>query len=78
MARDPGVTRRVGGQVARRAFSVRGIRDVLGELNRVTWPSKEETLRLSLMVIAVSAAVGAFLGVIDLGFARVMTFLLGN
>lgn len=78
MARDPGVTRRVGGQVARRAFGIRGIRDVLGELNRVTWPTKEETLRLSLMVIAVSAAIGAFLGVIDLGFARVMNFLLGN
>ena len=78
MARDPGAARRIGGQAARRAFGIRGVRDVLGELNRVTWPSKEETLRLSLMVIAVSAAVGAFLGVIDLGFGRVMTFLLGN
>ena len=78
MARDPGAARRVGGQVARRAFSIRGIRDVIGELSRVTWPTKEETFRLSLMVIAVSAAIGAFLGVIDLGFGRVMTFLLGN
>ncbi len=78
MARDPGVTRRVGGEVARRAFSVRMIGEVVGELRRVTWPTKEETLRLSIMVIAVAAAVGAFLGLVDLGFARIMGILLGN
>ena len=78
MARDPGVTRRVGGEVARRAFSIRMIGEVVGELRRVTWPSKEETLRLSIMVICVSAAIGAFLGVVDLGFAEIMRLLLGN
>ena len=78
MARDPGVTRRVGGEVARRAFSVRMVGEVVGELRRVTWPSREETLRLSLMVISVAVAVGAFLGLVDLGFARVMAILLGN
>ena len=78
MARDPGVTRRVGGEVARRAFSIRMIGEVVGELRRVTWPSKEETLRLSIMVICVAAAVGAFLGLVDLGFARIMSILLGN
>ncbi len=78
MARDPGVTRRVGGEVARRAFSVRMIGEVVGELRRVTWPSKEETLRLSIMVICVAVAVGAFLGLVDLGFAEIMGILLGN
>ena len=78
MARDPGVTRRVGGEVARRAFSVRMIGEVVGELRRVTWPSKEETLRLSVMVICVAVAIGAFLGLVDLGFAEVMGILLGN
>ena len=78
MARDPGVTRRVGGEVARRAFSVRMVGEVVGELRRVTWPSREETLRLSLMVISVAVAVGAFLGLVDLGFARIMAILLGN
>ena len=78
MARDPGVTRRVGGEVARRAFSIRMIGEVVGELRRVTWPTKEETLRLSIMVICVAAAIGAFLGLVDLGFARIMGILLGN
>ncbi len=78
MARDPGVTRRVGSEVARRAFSVRAIGEVVGELRRVTWPTKEETLRLTLMVIAVSAVIGAFLGLVDLAFARIMGLALGN
>jgi preprotein translocase subunit SecE len=78
VARDPSVTRRVGGEVARRAFSVRMVGEVVGELRRVTWPSREETLRLSLMVISVAVAVGAFLGLVDLGFARIMAILLGN
>ena len=73
-----GIETRLGGEVARRAFSVRMIGEVVGELRRVTWPSKEETLRLSIMVICVAAAVGAFLGLVDLGFARIMAILLGN
>jgi preprotein translocase subunit SecE len=51
---------------------------VVGELRRVTWPSKEETLRLTLMVIAVSAVIGAFLGAVDIGFARLMGIILGR
>lgn len=76
MARDPGAARRVGGQVARRAFNVRMIGEVAAELRRVTWPTREETVRLTIIVIAVSVAIGAFLGLVDLGFSRLMTFAL--
>ena len=75
MARDQS---RVSGQFARRAFRVRAIGEVVGELRRVTWPSREETLRLSIMVIVVSAAVGIFLGAFDLLFWRIMSLLLGQ
>ena len=50
--------------------------DVLSELRRVTWPTREETMRLTLMVLAVAAAVGAFLGLVDLGFAEVFDRIL--
>lgn len=76
MARDSGAARRVGGQVARRAFNIRMLGEVAGELRRVTWPTREETVRLTIIVIAVSVAIGAFLGVVDLGFSRLMTFVL--
>jgi preprotein translocase SecE subunit len=78
VARDQGVTRRVSSEVARRAFSVRAIGEVVGELRRVTWPTREETLRLSIMVVAVAVAMGIFLGLVDLIFAEIMGIVLGN
>ncbi|MCH8186095.1 MAG: preprotein translocase subunit SecE [Chloroflexi bacterium] len=52
--------------------------EVVSELRRVTWPSRQETMRLTLMVIAVSGVVGLFLGGIDMGFARFFGVILGN
>lgn len=72
MARDPGLTRKIGTEAARRAFSFRIFGDVVAELRRVTWPTREETLRLTLMVLAVSLVIGAFLFLIDLGFKAVL------
>ena len=34
-------------------------------------------MRLSIMVIAVAAVIGAFLGVIDIGFGRLFSVILG-
>ncbi len=45
--------------------------EVIGELKKVTWPSREETTRLTMLVIAISATIGIALGLIDIGFARV-------
>ena len=62
----------------RRGFNTRFVTEIVGELRRVTWPSREEAMRLTLMVIAVSAAIGLFLGLIDMGFARLFDVILGN
>ena len=68
----------MGAEAARRAFSFRLFGEIVGELRRVTWPTREETMRLTIMVIAVSATVGAFLGLVDIGFGRLMEIILGN
>jgi preprotein translocase subunit SecE len=47
-------------------------RDVIDELKKVTWPSRREITRLTLMVIAVCAIIGLFLGAIDFGFAELV------
>lgn len=78
MARIPVASRRLGSEAARRALSFRMFGEVVSELRRVTWPSRQETMRLTLMVIAVSGAVGLFLGGIDIGFARFFGTILGN
>ncbi len=77
MATNPGAQRRLG-RTGRRALRFAAVGDIISELRRVTWPTMDETLRLSIMVIAVSAAIGAILGVIDLGFSRMFELILGN
>jgi preprotein translocase subunit SecE len=44
----------------------RWFRETRGELRKVVWPSREEALRLTYVVIAISLVMGAVLGVADL------------
>ncbi len=47
------------------------------ELDRVNWPTRNETIRLTLVVIGMSLAVAFFLGAMDFLFSFLMkTFLL--
>ena len=67
-----GRRRASGGSIARLP------REVITELRRVTWPSREEAVRLTIMVIIVSGIVGLFLGGVDYVFNFLVTrFLLG-
>ena len=52
--------------------------DSFNELKRVTWPSREETVRLSVMVIVVASIIGIFLGAFDLLFAKLFDLILGT
>ena len=52
--------------------------DSFNELRRVTWPSREETIRLSIMVIVVASIIGTFLGIFDLLFSKLFDVILGN
>lgn len=70
--RRPGVlARRI-----RPRLSLRFVQEVIAELKKVTWPSRDEVIRLTLVVIVVSVAVGAVLGTVDLVFAWLMERLL--
>ncbi|MEK7549085.1 MAG: preprotein translocase subunit SecE [Patescibacteria group bacterium] len=42
------------------------------ELKHVNWPDRNETIRLTLVVIGVSVAVGFFLGALDLFFGYLL------
>jgi preprotein translocase subunit SecE len=78
MARNVGASGRINPDAARRAFSFKVVGETIAELKRVTWPSRQETTRLTIMVIAVAATVGAFLGLVDIAFARLFDVILGN
>ena len=62
-----------------RRFSVFGFfGDVFSELRKVTWPTRQEASRLTLLVIALAAVMGVFLGAFDWLFARVFSLLAGT
>jgi preprotein translocase subunit SecE len=46
----------------------RPVRDILSELRKVTWPTREETSRLTVVVIIVAVTIGLALGGVDLLF----------
>ena len=41
------------------------IKNSIIELKKVSWPTKQQAVRHTLLVIAISAVVAAFLGIID-------------
>ena len=59
------------GQVRRRG-RLALIGEVYGELTKVTWPSREDAARLTLLVLGVSAVVGVFLALWDMGFSELV------
>jgi len=50
--------------------------DAFHELRKAHWPSRRETVRLSLLVATVCLVVGAILGAFDFVFSGLMRFLL--
>jgi preprotein translocase subunit SecE len=52
------------------------VRDVRSELRKVVWPTREEALKLTMVVVALSVIVGFFLGTVDAVFSAFITWLL--
>jgi len=54
----------------------RYFRETRGELRKVTWPTREESWRLTAIVLAVSTLMAAFLWVWDLIFSQSIHLLI--
>jgi preprotein translocase subunit SecE len=54
---------------------VRTFRETRNELRKVVWPTREETIRLTVVVIAISAIIGLILFVGDSIFLSLYTLL---
>lgn len=42
--------------------------DSFEELRRVTWPTRDQTVQLTIIVVIFSLVVAIFLGILDFGF----------
>jgi preprotein translocase subunit SecE len=52
------------------------LKEVRDELKKVVWPTKQEVVRLTMVVIIVSLIVGFYLGGLDYIFTKIMAFVL--
>jgi len=57
------------------ATPVTFVNEVIAELKKVTWPTRDETIKLTAVVIAISIIVGAFIGGLDSLFLKLTTLL---
>ena len=49
--------------------------EVIEELKKVDWPSRQETIRLTTIVIVISLIIGGYIGIIDFLLAKVLALL---
>ena len=55
----------------------RFFRETMGELRKVSWPTRQEATNLTVIVLIVIAAMSVFMGILDFIYTRVFILLLG-
>jgi preprotein translocase subunit SecE len=55
---------------------MRYFRDTRAEIAKVSWPTREEGIRLTLIVLTVTVVSGIFLWLIDVTFSFVIAWIL--
>ncbi len=54
------------------------MKDVVAELKKVSWPTKQQTTNLTLLVIGVSAVVALYIGGLDFIFQKLISSLISR
>ncbi len=54
----------------------RYFKETRAELRKVSWPTRQEALRLTLVVLAVTFSMAIILGALDYVFAQLMGFII--
>jgi preprotein translocase subunit SecE len=52
------------------------LREVKVELEKVVWPSRQQTIRLTFIVIFITVMVAFFVGVVDFGLVNLSQYLI--
>ena len=52
------------------------LKEVKSELSKVNWPTRQETIKLTVIVIAISLAIGLYIGGIDFILTKLTDLLL--
>lgn len=52
------------------------IKEVVRETKKVTWPTRQQTQKMTLLVIGVSVAIGLYIALLDVVFQRLLAEIL--
>lgn len=52
------------------------IKESIVEFKKVQWPTKRQTLRLTLLVIGVSLIIGIYVSGLDLGYKKLLSLFI--
>ena len=52
------------------------VREVVAEFRKVAWPSRQELINSTVVVITVTVVVAVFLGAVDVALARIVERIL--
>src|SRR6266536_5843105 len=52
------------------------LRDLRSEIRRVIWPAPRQAINMTAVIVALSAGLGAFLGLVDFGFQELFRVVL--
>ena len=58
--------------------AVKYFREARMELEKVSWPTRKETVTYSSIVLILSLATAAFIGILDLGLSKGLEFLISK
>lgn len=60
------------------ANPIQFIKEARAELTKVVWPSRKETIRITIAVVILSLVVAAFLGAIDFGLTKLIEWIVNH
>ena len=55
---------------------IRFVKEAISELKKVVWPTKEQVVRLTLIVIVVSVITGLLIGGLDFIFTKLLALII--
>lgn len=52
--------------------------EVRQELAKVVWPTRQQTIRLTLIVVGVSLVTALYIGILDVAFTELINIIIGT
>lgn len=54
------------------------IKEARSELTKVVWPSRRDTIRITIAVVILSLVVAVFLGAVDFGLTKLFEYIVNK